>query len=69
MLLEMSKMASGAGLPCLDGDACDKLMGRLKLDATEAEAAQHMGREVDAARENVRTDILDAIHGWTHSNV
>ena len=36
-------MASGGGLPCLDGDACDKLMGRLKLEATEAEAAQHMG--------------------------
>uniref|UniRef100_A0A7S0TUI5 PI3K/PI4K catalytic domain-containing protein n=1 Tax=Hemiselmis andersenii TaxID=464988 RepID=A0A7S0TUI5_HEMAN len=69
MLLEMSQIAKGSGLPCLEGDACEKLRGRLKLEASEAEAALHMGRVVDAARENVRTDILDAIHGWTHSNV
>jgi len=69
MLLEMSQIAKGTGLPCLEGDACDRLAKRLRLDASEQEAAQHMGREVDAARENVRTDILDAIHGWTHSNV
>eukprot|EP00285_Hemiselmis_virescens_P017994 CAMPEP_0173383614 /NCGR_PEP_ID=MMETSP1356-20130122/6181_1 /TAXON_ID=77927 ORGANISM="Hemiselmis virescens, Strain PCC157" /NCGR_SAMPLE_ID=MMETSP1356 /ASSEMBLY_ACC=CAM_ASM_000847 /LENGTH=99 /DNA_ID=CAMNT_0014338565 /DNA_START=208 /DNA_END=504 /DNA_ORIENTATION=+ len=51
MLLEMSQIAKGSGLPCLDGDACDKLRGRLKLEASDAEAAQHIGRVVDAARE------------------
>jgi len=30
---------------------------------------QHMEEELRAARESVRTELLDRLHGWTHANV
>jgi hypothetical protein len=32
-------------------------------------ARQHMEEELRAARESVRTELLDRLHGWTHANV
>mmetsp|Transcript_10686 Transcript_10686/g.23895 ORF Transcript_10686/g.23895 Transcript_10686/m.23895 type:complete len:305 (-) Transcript_10686:435-1349(-) len=69
-LLEMSSAAAGsAGLPCLEGDAVRQLALRLRLDRSDLEAAQHMEDELKAARQSVRTELLDRLHGWTHANV
>lgn len=47
MLLEMSQIAKGKGLPCLEGDAVERLAERLKLDVSEHDAKQHMKKWVE----------------------
>lgn len=68
-LLHTSTLAGASGLPCLEGDAVEQVQRRLVLDRSEGEARQHMMAQLASARENMRTDILDLIHDFTHSGV
>jgi len=68
-LLEISKAGAGTGLPCLEGDACEQVKHRLRLDQNAAAAAKHMVGQINNAEKNVRTEILECFHNWTHSGI
>ena len=38
--------AGGEGLPCLEGDACDQLRRRLRLDASDSDAVRSLASAV-----------------------
>eukprot|EP00286_Rhodomonas_abbreviata_P026551 CAMPEP_0181311138 /NCGR_PEP_ID=MMETSP1101-20121128/12969_1 /TAXON_ID=46948 /ORGANISM="Rhodomonas abbreviata, Strain Caron Lab Isolate" /LENGTH=162 /DNA_ID=CAMNT_0023417833 /DNA_START=90 /DNA_END=578 /DNA_ORIENTATION=- len=68
-LLHTSRLAGAQGLPCLEGDAVEQLERRLALSKSDADARLHMIEQLEKAKENKRTEILDMVHNFTHANI